>query len=199
MTEPRDQSSNMRGAPRARKKPGSKRGRRPGSALGPVSGAKAIATLKRQAEALRLRESGMDLHGIAEELGYADPSGAYRAIQTALHTILPEQTRDEYRCLEVARIDELQGAFWERAMQGDAKAAGVVLRCVAARSRLLGLELPNEVETRVRHGEPVHLEFEDVLDEESLAAAYKLRDRMSELSALRAGEIDVTSWGLTGK
>jgi hypothetical protein len=38
---------------------------------------------------------------------------------------------------------------------GDAKAAGVVLRCVATRSKLLGLEASPQMDVRVREGETV--------------------------------------------
>jgi AraC-like DNA-binding protein len=189
MTAPSDGLADATKDREVRKKPGSKRGRRPGSALGPESGARAIAAARRQAAALQLRESGMDLREIAAELGYSDASGAYRAVRSALQTILPDETRDEYRRLEIARIDALQAAMWPRAIAGDAKAAGIVLRCVSTRSDLLGLEAPRQIDVHERTYDHVRVEIMDVLNDENLAAAERLRDEMFRLSELRAGTV----------
>ena len=42
--------------------------------------------------------------------------------------------------LETARLDALQVAIWDNAMNGDAAAAQAVVRIITARSRLLGLD-----------------------------------------------------------
>ena len=44
--------------------------------------------------------------------------------------------------MEMARLDALQLALWDDAMAGDVKAAGMVLRIIEQRSRLLGLDRP---------------------------------------------------------
>lgn len=124
------------GAPR--KPPGRKTGRK--GATGALSSARAIATAKREAEAVALRLAGANLTEIAKQVGYADPSGAYRAIQKALSIMLPAETRDEALKRELATLDRLQLAMWQPALRGDEKAAGVVLRCIGQRSKLLGLE-----------------------------------------------------------
>lgn len=47
---------------------------------------------------------------------------------------------EQHRTLELTRLDALQTALWEKAMNGDVKAALGVLRIIERRSRLLGLD-----------------------------------------------------------
>jgi hypothetical protein len=48
----------------------------------------------------------------------------------------------ELRSLEVERLNSLQVAMWQKAMDGDVPSAIAVLRVIMARCRLLGLEGP---------------------------------------------------------
>ena len=48
----------------------------------------------------------------------------------------------ELRSLEVERLDNLQLAVWQKAMEGDVPSAFAVVRCILARCRLLGLDGP---------------------------------------------------------
>lgn len=152
----------------------------------------------------------MDLREIAETVGYADPSGAHRAIQAGLRMILPEETRDQYRRLEIARLDALQEAHWEAATLGEPRlgndgevvrdfhgepmrctpsqrSAAIVLRCISQRSRLFGLDAPARVDVTLQDGEMVEVGVLQVLDEEHMEMALKLRDQVAALSRLQAG------------
>ena len=51
---------------------------------------------------------------------------------------------------EVERLDSLQLAMWQKAMDGDAPSAIAVVRCIMSRRRLLGLEGPS----MLRAGDP---------------------------------------------
>jgi hypothetical protein len=64
---------------------------------------------------------------------------------------------DEYRTLEVQRLDALKAGLWERATSGDVKAVLAVLRVVQQRSRLLGLDKPeSETHASATVVDPAH-------------------------------------------
>lgn len=64
---------------------------------------------ERDARAARLRGKGWSYDRIGKEMGYADGSGAYRAVQRALRAI-QQEAADEVRQIELARLD----ALWEK-------------------------------------------------------------------------------------
>lgn len=70
-----------------------------------------VAGAERDAEAAHLRAQGMSYREIAEALGYADPSGAYKAVSRALAAV-PVEAVDELRAVELARLDDLTSRAW---------------------------------------------------------------------------------------
>jgi hypothetical protein len=115
-------------------------------------------------------------------------------VMRGLEADLPKAERDDLRRLEVARLDALSGAHWERATLGDLrfdrdgeivrdadgepirdapnyKAAALVLRCIAQRCRLLGLDAPVAVQVAAHSEDLVRIEVRDVLTPEFMAAA----------------------------
>jgi hypothetical protein len=66
-------------------------------------------TAARDAEAARLRGRGLSYPRIANELGYADHTGAYYAVQRALQATV-EEPAAEVRQLELERLDTLYEA-----------------------------------------------------------------------------------------
>lgn len=92
----------------------------------------------RQARAVELALLGRSYDSIAREVGFANRGNAWRTVQKALGDRVVEGV-DELRALEVDRLDSLQEAAWPHAMAGDLAAFDVILRIIAARSRLLGL------------------------------------------------------------
>ena len=90
-------------------------------------------------EALRLRSQGMGYREIALAQG-VDTSTAHRRVSRALGEI-PQTIADEYRALELSRLDALQVAIWETALEGDYKAIRAVLDIMTKRSKWLGLDL----------------------------------------------------------
>src|SRR5262245_41261689 len=110
---------------------------------------------ERWKQALELYLSGRTYAEIARRLGYHDASSAYRAVQTAIREMTVEPTKELIE-LELLRLDALQCAWWPRAIGGqpedsstpppDPVAAGVVLKIMARRDRLLGLETSTNAE-----------------------------------------------------
>lgn len=92
----------------------------------------------RKARAVELALGGASYDEIAQEVGYANRGTAWRTVQRALHD-REVAAVDEYRELELARLDALQGTCWERALDGDIDAVAAVVRIIEQRSRLLGL------------------------------------------------------------
>ena len=98
-------------------------------------------SLHREARAVELLMAGRDYDHIAAELGYSSRSGAWRAVQRALRK-RREEIAGEYLTLELDRLDALQAALWDAAMNGDPKVVEGVLKISDRRCELLGLVPP---------------------------------------------------------
>ena len=102
--------------------------------------AQVVAAAKR-VQALELAAQGMPYRQIAERVGYAHKGSVSRAVWHALDECTAAGAA-EFRQVELDRLDALQAAHWDRALDGDVRCAQVVLRCIEARTRLLGLDQP---------------------------------------------------------
>ena len=102
----------------------------------------------RRAKAVKLRTAGLTYDQIAKELGYANRGTVYRVVAEALRAQTLEAV-GELRDLEVARLDSLQVAMWQKAMDGDVPSAMAVVRCIMSRCRLLGLDGPGLLRAEV--------------------------------------------------
>jgi len=95
----------------------------------------------RHLQALELRKAGATYQAIAEQLGYASPRGAHKAVASALKATLREPA-DALRELELARLDSALLAIWRRVQSGDDKAIDRLVRIMERRAKLLGLDEP---------------------------------------------------------
>lgn len=98
-----------------------------------------LAVEEKQVRALNMRMAGASFSEIAEAEGYASPSGAYEAVKAALEKARSEPA-EELRQMELARLDEMQASIWEVALSGSPDAVNSILRIMAHRARLTGLE-----------------------------------------------------------
>lgn len=98
-----------------------------------------VQALDRTSRALELRKSGATFAHIANELGYANESGAYKAVMRALKKTLQEPA-DEVRMLEVERLDSLLNGLWQR--RHVPEITDRILRIMERRAKLLGLDSP---------------------------------------------------------
>lgn len=103
-----------------------------------------VEVTDKERQALELRKAGASFDAIARQLGYADKSGAYRAVTRALDGVLNEAA-EELRALDAERLDRLLLAVWQPALGGDHKAMDRALRILEQRARLLGLNAPTQV------------------------------------------------------
>jgi len=100
---------------------------------------------RRDARVFELRIQGNTFDQIAGEVGYSGPSGAWQAYQRIKSEVIFESI-DEARQLELMRLDEMQLAVWDRAINGELPAAHCVLKIMDRRAKLLGLDKPEKVE-----------------------------------------------------
>jgi hypothetical protein len=98
-----------------------------------------VKAIDKTSRALEMRKSGATYALIASELGYANESGAYKAVMRALKKTLQEPA-DEVRMLEVERLDALLSGLWAR--KNTPEVTDRILRIMERRAKLLGLDSP---------------------------------------------------------
>lgn len=82
---------------------------------------------------------------IADQLGYASPKGAHKAVRSALKEALSEPA-EAVRELEAMRLDAALLAIWRRVTKGDDKAIDRLLGIMKRRMELFGLAAPKRQE-----------------------------------------------------
>jgi len=92
----------------------------------------------RAAVAVELRMAGAEYQEIAKELGYADKSGAWRAVQRSLRNRQVSST-DRYRITRYAELEAGYNLAWPAAQLGDVQAIDRCLNIADERTQLLGL------------------------------------------------------------
>lgn len=157
--------------------------------------------LPRQAEALKRMTAGEPFEQIAEDLGYADRSGAYRAAMAALSR-QTMQDADEVRVVELRRTEELLAAIWpiatwtpppiDEELGGDefdaqdAKAAAAralhqleavktTLKVLDRRAKYFGLDAPqkHEVKAEITSDADVNKQLMEWFTEQVESGAYE--------------------------
>lgn len=108
-----------------------------------------LAAAERQTQALEFRKAGLSFPRIAQELGYHNPAGAFRAVEAALERTQQEPA-DAVRVLALERLDRMLAACWGKAIGGDLLAVDRVLKIEERRAKLLGLDAPDRVDILVR-------------------------------------------------
>jgi hypothetical protein len=111
-----------------------------------------IATRQKGQQAITLRMAGATISQIADQLGYANESGAYKAIMRELEQTAQDlgESTEAVRQLELKRLDQMQFPIWPQVLAGDQGAIGTALRIQERRASLLGLDAPKQIEARVR-------------------------------------------------
>lgn len=133
-------------------------------------------TREKERQAVEMVLTGATLDEIAAAVGYADKSGAWRAIHRSLdrHEVAAVS---EMRALENARLDKIQTVLWPLALEGDLKAIDRLLRLFERRARLNGLDQPQQFigafDARTIPADPT----------ERAAILIDLRDRLAERMA----------------
>ena len=111
-----------------------------------------IAVRQRGQQAIKLRMAGATITQIASQLGYANESGAYKAIMRELEQTAQDmgESTEAVRQLELKRLDQMQFPLWPAVLAGDVQATTTALRIQERRASLSGLDAPKQIEARVR-------------------------------------------------
>ena len=111
-----------------------------------------IAVRQRGQQAIKLRMAGATITQIASQLGYANESGAYKAIMRELEQTAQDmgESTEAVRQLELKRLDQMQFPIWNQVLSGDQGAITTTLRIQERRASLMGLDAPKQIEARVR-------------------------------------------------
>lgn len=126
-----------------------------------------IAAVERQRQALELRKAGLSYVAIAERLGYANHTGALKAVKSALRSLVREPA-EELIEVEVNRLDDMLAGLWLEARKGNVAKIDRVLKIMQRRAELLGLDAPKTV--RVVQDEAKRLAGEFGLTEAEILA-----------------------------
>jgi len=132
----------------------------------PETSARKIAAREAAAQALELRKSGASFASIARAVGrrnpdtgafephYKDESGARKAVSTLLKRMEYEGV-DEFRTLELARLDGMWLAIAKGIAQGNFGAIDRGLKIMDRRAKLLGLDRPAQMQMTDEDGKPI--------------------------------------------
>lgn len=91
--------------------------------------------------ALVMQRQGRTLGEIADALGLTE-AATHSCIRTALAAaadLVDTASKRELLALEVSRLDALQAAHWDQAVNGDVRSADFILKVIDKRSKMLGL------------------------------------------------------------
>jgi len=104
----------------------------------------------RAMNALALHLAGATEQQVAKQLGYANAAAARSAWERLLAGTVTQEDKERVRKTEAARLDRLQMAWWNKAIDPknpeQGSAARMVLSIMERRARMLGLDAPSRVE-----------------------------------------------------
>ena len=111
-----------------------------------------IAARQRGQEAIKLRMAGATIADIANQLGFSNESGAYKAIIRELERTAKDmgESTEAVRQVVLKRLDQMLLTVWSDVLNGDNAAVQTALRIEERRASLLGLDAPKQIEARVR-------------------------------------------------
>lgn len=105
----------------------------------------------RAARAVELSLQGLNYDAIAQELGYASRSGAWKAVRRCLAR-RQDAAASAHVAVTLLDLDAVQERAWGRAMAGDLTASRIALRAMEDRLRLVEFLSGPETQERKRAG-----------------------------------------------
>jgi AraC-like DNA-binding protein len=106
----------------------------------PNQGGKDYQTALREKQVVLLRLRGKEFEEIAEQCGYADKSGAWRAWKRAIRRIPEVETKEERRN-SAMRLNAALDAIWGKVLSGDLLAIARMVDLEKRRAELLNLDI----------------------------------------------------------
>lgn len=112
---------------------------------------------ERREKCVRLRGAGYHWREVAQELGYCTHVEAMRDFKRAILE-RPHKAVDEYRAEADAVLADIIATYHKLAVQGDEKAAQVVIKAIATNARIQGFDAPQKTELTGKDGGPMQVE-----------------------------------------
>ena len=106
------------------------------------------AVLDKEIKIIELRRAGVTWEKIALEVGFRNASGAYKMYQRAAERMVRPHL-EEYRDMQLDRLERMHMAVWPRAKDGDLRAIDTALRIADREANLLNLNAPIKVQAEV--------------------------------------------------
>jgi hypothetical protein len=107
-------------------------------------------TVTRSLSALALHLAGASDPQISRQLGFTSPAQARAAWEQCLADTVTTDDKNKVRRTEAARLDRLQAAWWNKAIDPSsaeqATAGRMIMSIMERRSRMLGLDAPTRME-----------------------------------------------------
>jgi phage-related baseplate assembly protein len=145
-----------------------------------------VATAEKQRRALQLRNVGVGYDRIADELGYSDKSGAWRAVDAAVKRSVVEPAEHQ-RVIMAERLDTaLQRVMDAILRDNDLDQVVNLIRIEKRRAELFGLDAPKGYQITGADGGPVETDVGTILRERLSAMrerADATPDQVRELSS----------------
>lgn len=113
----------------------------------PINRSKILAREK-QRRALELRKGGATYDAIAQALGYADPSGARKAIERAMKKVIQEPAL-EVKTLQIERCNHMLLTLWPQVQAGDLGAINSAIRVMQQLDAYTGAANAQQVDVNV--------------------------------------------------
>lgn len=131
-------------------------------------------------EAVRLRTHGHTFEDIARQLGYADRSGAIRAVQRGLKQRAQEQAgdRDALIARDLELIDEIIKGLIPAVLKGVPRSAEVALKAMERRAALLGTNAPIKVDAKIT--DALKAEIDDLVEQMTNMDAQQAQQEAAE-------------------
>ena len=116
-----------------------------------------IDAVRKQQHALELRMAGRTWQEIADNLGYANHTGAIAAVKTALQSTL-QPPADHFRALTLERLTKVLQVHWPLMLQADPVSTRLCLQVIGDIRQLMGLDSATKLEHTGADGAPIRHE-----------------------------------------
>ncbi len=133
-----------------------------------------MSSRERQKRAMALKLAGASYAQIADNLGYADASGAHKAVARGMKSSLQENA-GELRKIHYGRLEHMLMLVWPAVNQGDSQAVGTALQVMDRMERLYGLNAANRIDVSTDSRETII-----VADGEKNAYIQALKEAIAE-------------------
>ena len=130
---------------------------------------------KNRNQAIELRRQGYTLKRIGQVLGVSTQTAA-NYVNYCLRELveLTAAATEEYRQLELERLDALQAAIWDQAVSGNLWAIDRCMAIMERRTKLLGLDKPLQHILAGDKNNPVAVEHRHDIDKKLLEKMHRL-------------------------